>query len=945
MGHTEPFPGLPPSDGPATSYGLVSLACVTETADTRVVSPEHDLRGVLRIPAFRKLWTALSLSSFGDWLGLLALTALAPKLASDGYAAANIAISGVFILRLAPAILIGPFAGVVADRLDRRWTMVICDLARFALFVSIPVVGTLWWLLVATFLIETASLVWIPAKEATVPNLVPRERLETANQLSLFTTYGSAPVAAAVFSGLALLTGVLDNAVPGVDRVYLALFFNAATFLVSALTILSLREIPPRAGSTEPAHKPPGVWSTLVEGWRFVGTTKVVRGLIAGMLGAFAAGGAVIGLARTFVLDLGGGEPGYGLLFGTVFLGLAAGMFLGPRMVPDFSRRRLIGLSITSAGLSLSLLALIPNMVAAVIITFVIGAWAGVAWVTGYTLLGLEVADELRGRTFAFVQTMVRLVLVLVLVVSPLMAAAFGPHQIEVTDAMVLTYNGAAITMLLFGLLAAALGVASYRQMDDRSGVPLIADLVAAYRREPVGLPRGQTRSSGFFLAIEGGEGAGKSTQAGVLAQWLRGKGHEVVVTFEPGATPLGSRLRSLLLDGLDGPGGERGLSARAEALLFAADRAEHMARVIEPALERGDVVITDRFTDSSIAYQGAGRALEAADIARLSRWATQERRPDLTVLLDVSPDQGRSRAGATDRIESEPETFHQRVRERFLELAERGGSRYLVIDATDSPDEVAEQIQARLGPSLPMSAREAAERETLLREEEARAAEQAEVLAAEAAVAAEARAREEQVAAVERERVAALAAEQRIRQEEERQRAEEARVSAERDQRRLAAEEKARRRAMAAQEKARRKTQERQQPSAVSVDPTAVTARFAPVDPTTPVSTTSAAQTTDSARTRDKTVARTSAARESAPGGPPAPDPAHQEAPTRELSLLDEILGADQEQTALLPAQGEDDARGPGGEGTASAEAALDDDIGDDPWGRDARPRSRGDQ
>lgn len=600
---------------------------MTEPADTRVVNPEHDLLGVLRLPAFRKLWTALSLSSFGDWLGLLALTALAPKLASDGYAAANIAISGVFVLRLAPAIVIGPFAGVVADRLDRRWTMVICDLARFALFASIPLVGTLWWLLVATFLIEAASLIWIPAKEATVPNLVPRERLETANQLSLFTTYGSAPVAAAVFSGLALLTGVLDNAIPGVDEVYLALFFNAATFLVSALTIVSLREIPGRVGAGR-ADKQPGIWPTLVEGWKFVGTTKVVRGLIAGMLGAFAAGGAVIGLARTFVHDLGGGEPGYGLLFGTVFLGLAGGMFLGPRMVPDFSRRRLIGLSITGAGLSLALLALIPNMVAAVIITLVIGAWAGVAWVTGYTLLGLEVADELRGRTFAFVQTMVRLVLVLVLVVAPLMAAAFGPHQIEVTDAMVLTYNGAAITMLVFGLVAAALGVASYRQMDDRSGVALVADLVAAYRREPIGVPRAPMPPSGFFVALEGGEGVGKSTQAELLATWLRDKGHEVVVTFEPGATPLGQRLRALLLDQPADQAAAPTVSPRAEALLFAADRAEHMARVIAPALARGDVVITDRFIDSSIAYQGAGRALDVADIARLSRWATQERAP-----------------------------------------------------------------------------------------------------------------------------------------------------------------------------------------------------------------------------------------------------------------------------------------------------------------------------
>ena len=215
------------------------------------VVPEHDLRGVLRVPAFRKLWTALSLSSFGDWLGLLALTALAPRLASEGYAAANVAIASVFILRLAPAIVFGPIAGVIADRLDRRWTMVVCDVARFALFASIPFVGTLWWLLVATFLIEVASLVWIPAKEATVPNLVPRERLATANQLSLFTTYGTAPIAAAVFSGLALLSGIIDNWLP-VNEVDLALFVNAATFLVSAATIvIALSTMPDSSASPE----------------------------------------------------------------------------------------------------------------------------------------------------------------------------------------------------------------------------------------------------------------------------------------------------------------------------------------------------------------------------------------------------------------------------------------------------------------------------------------------------------------------------------------------------------------------------------------------------------------------------------------------------------------------------------------------------------------------
>ena len=722
------------------------------------MTPEHDLRGVLAIPAFRRLWTALSLSSLGDWLGLLALTALAPRLAKDGYAAENLAVAGVFIFRLAPAIIIAPLGGVIADRLDRRWTMVVCDVFRFALFLSIPVVATLWWLFAATFLIEVASLIWIPAKEATVPNLVPRERLETANQLSLFTTYGTAPVAAAVFAGLALLTGIIDNPVPQLAAVDLALYVNAATFLVSAVTIFGLTSIPTREPLPVGAARP-GVWRTLIEGWRYVGSNRLVRGLVVGMLGAFAAGGAVIGLARTFVTDLGGGDPGYGLLFGTVFLGLAFGMLLGPRLLPDFSRRRLFGVSIAGAGLALALLGLIPNLVTAVLVTLVIGAFAGVAWVTGYTLLGLEVADELRGRTFAFVQMMVRVVLVLVLALSPLIAAAVGTHSIEVTDDMSLTYNGAAFTFLLAGLLAAALGIASFRYLDDRRGIPLRSDVAAAFHSQPVGV-HGEGPREGFFLALEGGEGAGKSTQARALAAWLESLGHDVVVTFEPGATEVGRRLRSVLLDhpepAADGQAeAPPGLSPRPEALLFAADRAEHVATVVRPALALGHVVISDRYTDSSVAYQGAGRALSGSDVARVSRWATEGLRPHLTVLLDLPAADGLARVQAPDRLESEPLAFHERVRERFLELARRGGAHYLVVDAARSPAEITAEVQARVLPLLPLSAQQVQELELARQEEDRRRRIAEEVRRLE-----EARARAE---ADERAKLEAADAEQRL--------------------------------------------------------------------------------------------------------------------------------------------------------------------------------------
>ena len=188
------------------------------------------IRGVLAIKAFRKLWIALSLSSFGDWLGFLAQTALAAELAAGHtYLVQNSSVGLVVFVRLLPAVLLAPLAGAFADRLDRRLTMVIADIGRFSLYVSIPIVHTLWWLFVATFLIETLSLFWIPAKEATVPNLVPREKLEQANQLSLLTTYGSAPVAALVFALLSLFTGVISHAWPffTTNRIDLALYFDA----------------------------------------------------------------------------------------------------------------------------------------------------------------------------------------------------------------------------------------------------------------------------------------------------------------------------------------------------------------------------------------------------------------------------------------------------------------------------------------------------------------------------------------------------------------------------------------------------------------------------------------------------------------------------------------------------------------------------------------------
>lgn len=200
--------------------------------------------------------------------------------------------------------------------------------------------------------------------------------------------------------------------------------------------------------------------------------------------------------------------------------------------------------------------------------------------------------------------------------------------------------------------------------------------------------PPANRPAGGWFIAFEGGEGSGKSTQVTRLAASLRGVGHRVTLTREPGGSDRGEQIRALIL-----AEGSESLDAKTEALLFAAARADHVTHVIRPALERGDVVITDRYLDSSIAYQGVSRGLGAQQVRDLSLWATDAMLPDLTFVLDVDPEVGVGRAVAANRLEAEPLEFHQRVRSAFLDLAEARPDRYRVIAAGGSPDEVHTEV------------------------------------------------------------------------------------------------------------------------------------------------------------------------------------------------------------------------------------------------------------
>jgi dTMP kinase len=673
---------------------------------------------VLTIRPFRRLWGVLSVAALADWVGVLA-TAIFATFLVEGPLAKGAAFGGAIGIRLLPAMVLGTVAGVIADRFDRRWTLFICDLLRFLLFASIPLafladvpqLAVLAWMGIAIFVIEAITLVWNPVKDAALPNLVPRAKLEAANQLALIATYGVAPVVAAL-----MLAG-LDAALRGVGQlpgwaeqlsgngngaqlaVVLALLLNALTRLVTGLVVFyRIREISGRNGVI---HEHPTLLRQFFDGWQYIGKTRLVRGLVLGILGAFTAGGIVVGTAQFYAHSLGGGNATFYLLFGIIFIGLGSGIALGPWLIGELSRRRWFGMSIVLAAIGVIILAVAVHLTIAAVGALLVGAGAGMAFLSGLTLLGGEVGDELRGRVFAFVHTGVRAVLMMAIALTGVLVGAGGSRVLNLGFLQIpISYTR--VLLFFAGTAGILAGRAAFRRMDDKPGVPVLPDLWGSLRGRPLSVPE-PVSWPGLFVVFEGGEGAGKSTQVARLAGAVRECHRQVVVTREPGATEFGARIRGMLLDGVGGPAAP---SPRAEALLYAADRAHHVATVVRPALADGAVVISDRYVDSSLAYQGGGRSLPMDEIAWLSAWATRQLKPDLVVLLDIPPEAGLARVdgrtGGADRLEREDLAFHERVRHAFLDLAAADPRRYLVMDGTRSVDEIATEVLARVTPMLP---------------------------------------------------------------------------------------------------------------------------------------------------------------------------------------------------------------------------------------------------
>ncbi len=698
-------------------------------------------RGLFAISGYRKWFISSLISSLGDWIGFVALPILAASFYEAGSRPALFALGGVMMTRLLPSAFFGPVSGVLADRYDRRKLIVATDVTRALLYVAIAFTQDLLALLAITFVIECVSLLFMAARDAALPSVVDAEHLPQANQLNLLVAYGTLPLGAVATTALLALTGALSQVLGSdVDPVRFALVLDGLSYVVSAVMMAQVK-IPKGRRQTvrEQSEDPPGIAAELREGLAFIRSYPLIRSLIVGVVGVFFGAGIVIALGPEFVrADLGQPEAAWSVLITLVGVGLVLGIV---GVVPllnryHIARERSFPVCLGLTGLLSASLAFAPSFLVTEIIGFLLGIGAGASVVIGYTLLQEHTEDDTRARTFATFYTATRLALFAALGFGPFIAGAIGRVTMGVGGSF-MGVSGIRVAILGGGLVALFYGLRVRRGVNASEGErPMRLDVEQPAHR------------SGTFVVFEGVEGSGKSTQLRLLAEQLRAEGLDVVETREPGGSPTAERVRAILLD----PASE-GMTDRTETLLYAAARAEHVEKVIQPALGADRVVLCDRYVESSLAYQGHGRGLGPEDIAEVNRWATAGVLPDVVVLLRLDPVVGlrrveerarrnrteQSRRGtvepsgvlrlppiieqvASDRLEREGLAFHQRVAQGYLDLARQAKGRHIVVDATGDPEVVARQIRAGLHQWLPLpadaadaaGAARAADRETL---------------------------------------------------------------------------------------------------------------------------------------------------------------------------------------------------------------------------------------
>ena len=647
-----------------------------EVAALRGTKPAT-LKDLLTRSAFSKLMAAMAVSSTGDWVGFIAVSSLVARLGGTTSAtAASFAVAGVMAARMLPSILFGPFAGVLVDRINRKQLMVGADIARGLMYASMPFIGALWGIYLLSFFIECLALLWVPAKDSSVPNLVPRRQLVNANTVGIAITYGTLPLGGILFTVLAGASSGLGRSVEyfHTSPESLALWLDAFSFAFSAYMVsrLPLRAMQPSKRKFQLSR----AGEDIRDGWRFLREHSLARAMTIGIVVAFCGVGSVIALGPVFAKNtLGAPTAGWGFLVTALGVGMGLGMASVPQISKLFDQEKLFPAFMLLAALSLVTVAAMPNIALASLFTVVMGLFAGATWVTGYALLQANVADEYRGRTFATLTVMSRLGLFLSLTLFPTLAGVL--RGLPVSGVRLALWVGGGLVVL--GALATRRGLKRHRLTKPRS-----LTLQPRLKKGP---------RHGVFIAFEGVEGAGKGTQIRLAREFLESEGYEVLVSREPGGTDLGERVRDLLLDPKTGQ-----VEPRTEALLFAASRSQNVAMMIRPALEEGKVVLCDRYVDSSLAYQGVARGVGEQDVLSLNVWATQGLFPDLVILLHVEPELGLARGDdEMDRIESEGEAFMAKVADAYLRIAEEHPERFVVVDADRPPDLVHEDVREAL--------------------------------------------------------------------------------------------------------------------------------------------------------------------------------------------------------------------------------------------------------
>ncbi len=424
---------------------------------------------VFRSPGFAKLITAQFASSLGDWTGLFAVISIASGLSAN-------AVGLVMIARMLPGFLLAPFAGAFIDRWNRKVLMVTCDIGRAGLLVVLPFWDHMLGLVVISFSIEVLTLLWGPAKDASVPNVVnDPAQLASANSLGLVAAFGTMPLGSVMYALLAAVASWLGHFHElsrfRVEQESLAIWVDASTFLVSALLISRL-VIP--NGERDQRERPPAsqTWRDMVEGLKFIRSNALVRGVMVGIAGGLLGGGAVIPLGALFTKQvMHASASAYGFLATALGVGAAIGVVTLLYVQRHLPRAGVFVWSVVTTGSAMIAVAFLSSLAPAIVLIAVFGASAGCGYVTGFTLLQECVSDELRGRTFATLYTVVRLCLLLSLTISPFIASALGAISDELTSGGVhigsahLSLPGVRLALWLGGAFTVLSGLAAQRRM------------------------------------------------------------------------------------------------------------------------------------------------------------------------------------------------------------------------------------------------------------------------------------------------------------------------------------------------------------------------------------------------------------------------------------------------------------------------------------------------